>query len=277
MKTANLLAQIDSTTTPDFGIIKPNQSFIAPLANQTNNITSAEATYQFSPVSMVGTSATFSQLHYSNVDESLGGLSNGNTQAAQVFYTYRLSQKSYLGTTYRYQQATTESNAAPTASVSHSILLSYIINLQPHMTLSVFAGPEHSDISGQSLVPLGMWSPAAGVGYEWKGGRTSFTAGAVRRIADGGGLQGSVLLTSASAQVHSQLAKATDLSFGGGYSNNELLGSVGGDGHTVLGSVALEHHLVERLSLKVAYTREHQTYASTQTGNGHESHSAITL
>jgi hypothetical protein len=233
---------------------------IPPTTARISNFSDVQITYQFGPNAMVGAKGSLSGLWYP--DRSiLPGLFDSTGRAAQGFYTHRLSGRHYVGVTYAFQQLFTHPDQGETET--HSALLFYTLYLPPTVTLSLFAGPEHSDTHGGILLPSQKWSPAGGASLGWHGSRAGFVASYERKINSGGGLSGAVLSNSAAASVRWQLARTVTTGVEAGYSTNTLLDSAplfGSGGHTWSGTASLQHPIGEHMAVKMGYTRLQQSY-----------------
>ena len=71
-------------------------------ADQINNATSAQLTYQVSADGMLGVSGNFASLYYPNPEE-VSGLYNSRSAGGSAFYSRRLGEKYYVGANYQYQ------------------------------------------------------------------------------------------------------------------------------------------------------------------------------
>jgi len=226
--------------TPFFeGLQGSNQTAVLPLSKMTGNTSSAELGYQFGRNSKVGMSGDFNLQRYSDEPIGTSPLVDSNTLGADAFYVHRLAAKNWAGVLYRYQKFTFPS--LPNRTVVHSILLMDTMSLSHHMEISLFAGPEQVNntvpVSAASTTVNSAtattatstrmnWSPAAGGSFSMNGVRTSFVADATRMVDDGGGLLGTVQLTSVSVNIRHQF---TGSFFGGG-------GLLYGDSKDVSGS-----------------------------------------
>jgi hypothetical protein len=218
-------------------------------------------TYQFGANAMVGGKGTLSGLWYPNRATS-PGLFDSTAEAAEGFYARRLSEKHYIGVTYDFQRLLAPPSKIQTQT--HSVFFFYTIYLRPTLSASLFGGPEYSSTQGGAILPLHSWSPAAGGSLGWQGARSSFAASYARRISEGGGLSGAIRSINADAFARWQFAKTMTAGLGGNYAINNilysLLGSTGG--HTISGTLSLERSLGKDLSVRIGYTRLHQSYSN---------------
>ena len=261
--------QNDVTSTVGM-IQRPNDSIVPPVAELFSNFSTAEITYQVGPNSMVGAQGAVSQLWYSN-SRSLGiagpqpyGVFDSGTQAAEGFYVRRLSRRHYIGVNYGFQKLV--AHPSPAKTQVHSIVLFYTLYLPQHISLSFFAGPQHSD-TFTFVSPISsrvrMWSPQAGASFGYQVRRMSFITSFARTVTEGGGLSSAVRSSSATASLRFFMAKRLTCGVAGEYSTNATLNLpmvVANSGHTVLGSVFVEQLLGQHMGLHFGFSRLHQTY-----------------
>lgn len=267
-KSSNLLGQPNGFESPVFGSgqVSPVTVF-APVADQLSNTGTAQLTYQFALNGMVGVSGTFTNLHYSNPAE-VPGLYDSGSKGGSVFYTHRLSGKHYVGATYEYQMLLAYPVGFRAQTTTNGLMLFYSIYLKPTVSLSFFGGPQYSDTQQSIAPPLRSWSPAAGASLAWQERETNFAVSYSRMIAPAGGLIGAVHQDSGTLSVRRHLTRTTSGGLEGQYSDNRLLNGdllqaadgFGGSGHSISGTVSLEHQLGEHFALGLGYSRLHQSY-----------------
>jgi hypothetical protein len=244
------------------GIHGPNDSIIPPATTTIGNFSNAEIAYQFAENAMIGARGAWTGLWYQD-RAKVSGLFDSTGEAGSVFYAHRLSRKHYIGVTSGFQRFLTHPGQSETQT--QSTLLFYTLYLPPSWTVSLFAGPEHSDNRAGSSFNLSRWSAAEGGSLAWHGQRTSFGASYAHRIRDGGGLSGAVLSSQADASVRWQSARALTATLGGSYSTNSVLASepvLGVGGKTWSGSASLQHPVGDHLAVEMGYTHLHQSYSS---------------
>jgi hypothetical protein len=261
------------------GIQEPNQSVIAPLANQLSNSGNVGLTYQFARNSMIGASGLFSNLHYPNAAE-VPGLFDSESQSGLAFYSLRMAKKHYLGATYQYQRLLSYPAAGSNETRTHALVLFYTLQPTSRFSISVFAGPQYADSGPQfSTNPCAAsgappetcpspawrsWNPEAGGSLSWQGRRSSLAMSYAHVISSGGGLIGAVQMDNASASMRQQLTRTLGASVMGGYTQNDVLAAappISGAGHTVSGTASLQQQL-GHFNLQLGYTRLHQDYSA---------------
>jgi len=277
-KQSNPLEQLLESAGYPLDITQPAVStVISPLANQINNFTSVQLTYQFGRNSMIGATGIFSELHYLN-SKQVPGLFDSDTKAAQGFYLHRMSSKHYVGIRYEFQNLLF--GPSPVPAQTHSLALFYTTYLQRSMSLSVFVGPQYSETHGGGGAPLRWWSPIFGASFNWQGSRTSVTIEAARAINAVGGLQNASRSDSVKGSVRQQLTRLFSGEVRAFYSNNDvvaLLPTSTGRGNSAYASVLLHHIIREHLSLSLAYTHLYQNYPYIQALSSDPNRSGISL
>jgi len=248
-------------TGAETGILQsPNLSVISPIADTISNNADGQITYQFSANGMIGASGTETELAYLHRSH-VPGLFNTSTRGALAFYTRRLSGKHYVGVPYQFQQLLSNPNGTETQV--HSAFLFYTLYMHPMLSLALFGGPQHFEMSHLEIPTKPGLSPGGGVTLAWQRLRTRGNLSFVHRITDGGGLESAFISTSADLSIRQQLTKNLTVDLVGGYTNNSLLDpkSPGNRGHTVLGSLSAQRAMGENFSLQLGYTRAHQSYS----------------
>ena len=98
----------------------------------------------------------------------------------------------------------------------------------------------------------------------WQGRHTNFAASYSRTVSGGGGLVGAFHSNTANASARWQLARTWYVGSGASYSIYKnvtpffFLASPGG--HTVSGTVSVQHPISERFNVELGYSRVHQSY-----------------
>jgi len=273
-KTSNVFNQPDlaSVGAVSGGTQGANFSVIAPIANQLHNSGNVGITYQFAANEMIGAGGTFTNLHYPNQTE-VPGLFDSESQGGSAFYAYRVSAVHYIGVTYQYQRLLSFPTQGQNETQTDAIFPFYVFSPSKRFSISMFGGPQYSDIGPQffvgSTVPQPgsrTWTPAGGASMNWQGQFTSVAMSYSHMIASGGGLIGAVKMDAASVSIRQQIARALSASVSGGYAQNIVVGSssqtaeASTNGHSVSGTASVQRLFGERLNVQLGYTRLHQSY-----------------
>jgi len=246
----------------------PNFSVITPVADRLSNAGSVDLTYQFVLNGMIGASGSFTNLHYPN-PEQVPGLFDASTQGGSAFYSARLSKVHYVGVTYQYQRLVSYPTAGDAETQTHAVLLYYTVYPNPHSSISLFGGPQYSETMQPALPPLNMeeaksWTPAAGASASWQDRQTTFALSYSHVISGGGGLSSAVHMDNAAASIRRQVYRTISGTLSGAYTQNKVVGDILGgaeNGHSISGTAEIEQAVGPRLSLRLGYTRLHQSYA----------------
>jgi len=264
----------------------PNASLITPLARQRASSTVVETNYHFALKDVVGASASFFALHFSD-DQAQTSLTNGRSETASGFWLHGLSRGDWAGISYRFERLTFDPNGE---SNVHSFMVVNTLRLPSRFTLSAFAGPEHSDNRGfvpgsEQVLHFNNWSMAGGVEADWQKDHTSVALGYSRRINDGGGVLGVVRAQTVHGDLRQQLFPGWAATVGASYGNNKAVtvpfaGSASSVNVTSVGT-ALERNLGKSLSCRVSYYHDFQqqsgTADPTQNIDAHRNRVSITL
>jgi hypothetical protein len=248
----------------------PNFSVIAPIASRLSNAANMNVTYQFALNDMVGAAGTFTNLHYPDPAQ-VPGLYDSSSQGGSVFYSHRVSDVHYFGVAYQYERLLSYPSRGPSETQIHAALMFYTVYPDPHVSISMFGGPELADNIEPSGTSAGVstrssleWTPAAGASLAWQGRFSSLALSYSHVVAGGGGLIGSVHLDSGTISFRRQLTRSLSGSVTGGYTENKLIGyltALAGDGHSIFGTASVQKQLGEHLNCEVGYTRLHQSYS----------------
>lgn len=271
-KSSNLFNQTDlgGAGTVSGGAQVPNFSVIAPIADRLSNTASADLMYQFALNEMVGAAGTFNNLHYPDPTQ-VPGLYDSSTQGGSFFYSHRISNMQYIGAMYQYQRLLSYPSPGPSETQTNAAILFYTVYPNPHLSISLFGGPEFADNaepSGTSTAPSTTasheWTPAAGASLAWQGQFNSLAVSYSHVVSGGGGLIGAVHMDNGAISFRRQLLRTLSGSISGGYTQNKLIGSftaLPGDGHSLFGTASIEKQLGQHINFEVGYTRLHQSYS----------------
>jgi hypothetical protein len=194
-------------------------------------------------------------------------LIDSRTTGAEIFYQHRVLPKNWIGVTYGFQRLAFSGGIEETQS--HSALLFDTITIQPHLTLSLFAGATHSHSEGLAtivksgtLVPLAraQWTPNVGTTLGWDAQHTGMTATFSRHIDSGGGILGTVDRLSGTATLRHRFSPFWMGTISLVYDDNRPLDGAALDYRTVSAMVTAERQIRRQMTVAASYTRVHQTY-----------------
>jgi hypothetical protein len=239
-------------------------TIIAPLADQLTNNGNVELTYQFAANRMIGASGSFTNLYYLDLAQ-VPGLSNSNLQGGSAFYNHRLSKKHYFGATYQYERIVAYSTGVQSETQTHAVMAFYTFYPQQNLSLSVSAGPQHSNVDQFPLPSAQSWSPAVTASIGWQAHHTNLAASYSRSVSGGGGLVGAFHSKRANLSFRQQLSRNWNVQASGAYSIDKsltpLVFTSSSGGHAISGSASIQRNLGQHLNVEAGYTRVHQSYS----------------
>jgi hypothetical protein len=258
-----------SSTTVSGSLPNQNVVVIAPIADQLNNSTNAQVTYQVGPESMVGVNGTFGQLYYPNPDQ-VSGLYNSRSESGSAFYSRRLSDKYYVGGTYQFQNILSYQTGSPnTQTQTQTIFMFFTMYLKPSLSLSVSGGPQHYLATQSPLPASAAWTPMLMASLGWQGERTNFAVSYAHFVSGGGGLSGAFHSDSGNASAGWQINRIWNAGLAASYASYQTLTPLfvlsNPGGHTLSGTASLQRTLGDHLKVQFGYSWIHQNYAGVPT------------
>jgi hypothetical protein len=266
LRSSNVFSQPYSLTGGPISGSPPSSpaDVIAPFVDRLTNTANAEVAYQFSMNGMVGAGGTTSMFNYPNQSQS-SNLYNSNSRGGSAFYNHRLFGTQYIGITYQYLRILGNPQIGQLKIQTHTIFPFYTAFLGHAFSLSLAAGPQYFSYAQSPFPTSQSWTPSVMESVGWQTEHTSLAASYSRSVTGGGGLLGAKSSNSASASVTWRITRTWDVGSTAGYaiyknaSPLSLSPSLGG--HSVSGTVTIDHTLSERLRMEVGYQRLHQSYS----------------
>jgi hypothetical protein len=242
-----------------------NPFVLTPLSKTLRTVTQTDMSYQFSATDAVGTSGGFNILRYRDTPPGIA-LVDTTSEDAAAYYMHRVTSSDWVGGSYVFQHL----GYSPVINdtVVHSAIAFDTWQLKPSMTISLFIGPQYSDnrfpsnsTSSQALYST-KWSASAGASYGWQARHTSISLAYARRIADGGGALGSVMLDSVEGSLRQQVTPRWVFALYGNYGANNALIPAGGlsqSTNSAAGGVSVTRQFGPNCFLEVGYSRQNQS------------------
>jgi hypothetical protein len=271
-RSSNVFDQLDSVAGGAISgsTLSPPAQVIAPYAERLSNTANADFSYQFSRNGMIGAGGIVTLSNYPNPAQA-SGLYNSNSGGGSAFFSRRLSSAQYIGVTYQYMRsqgipvnATTSAANAQNEVETHTILPFYTIYFGPALSLSLSGGPQHFDASEATSSSVRSWAPSAAASIGWQNSYSNFAASYSRIVSGGNGLPGVFDSNSVSAFADKQITFTWGVALGASYAINRnitpLFSSSNPGGHSISGTVSVQHSLSEHLKAEFGYTRLHQSY-----------------
>jgi hypothetical protein len=274
-----------STELPNLGILsQPSASVLGANVRSTTYASQVDLVYRLDLHTSVSIGGSFNDLKYGAVTTDSSSNNNAFQDnrgwSANASYSHQLTPKYSVGGQYSAQDFVTQSELGQFSSLSHQILGFLDVSLKPTISLSVFAGPEFTEldynlVNASSTLPNSTHrSLAAGSTLSWRGEHNGMTASFVQQVS-GAGLngEGSVSVRTVSLQLQHSLTRLSSLNFTGNYtSNNQLVPS---NFLTLADSASagltFSKSLTDRLALQLSALRQ-QFMGTTLPGFGLRSH-----
>ena len=271
-KSSNVFDQLHplSEAAPSGSTQSPQAQVVAPYAGQLTNVTNAVLSYQISQNGMIGAGGTFTESNYLNSTQA-SGFSNSNSVGGSVFYNHRLSRSQYVGVTYQYSSSQANpvnalANPVNNQSELHAqtVLAFYTIYFNPSLSLSLSGGPQYFDATQSPSPRVTSWTPSINAAVGWQRSHPNFAASYSRSITGTTGLSGVFDLNSANASVSWQFARTWIAGSQASYTINKnatpsfALSDPGG--HSLSGTILVQHVMGERLTAGFGYVHLHQSY-----------------
>lgn len=268
-QTSNIFSQPNplSTVSVSGSVPPPQQAVIPPTTNQIVNGTSGQIAYQCGENCLIGGSGYYGSLKFTNPTE-LPGLSNSSSWTASTFYARRFRERYYFGASYQFQDLSPYQHGTLNATSIHTqtqLVFGFLtVYLSPAFSISFSAGPQHFIATEAAFPTARSWTPMAMVSLGWQGSRTSLAASYARIINTGGGLNGAFLSNIAGISTRWQVNHTWSMGLAASYSAYQNLvpafSSSSTNGHTFLGTVAVQRPLGAHISLQAGYNRTQQSY-----------------
>jgi len=219
---------------PQIGILeRPADPFLGAQVHQTRDQFSSDLAYRMTRYTSVGAGGTFSDSIYRT--ELEGGNLTGQAFRSQAwsghtFASHRFSPTYTFGFTYTAQNFSSKESGSSVLTQSPLGVVS--IDLNPHVQLSVFAGPEFSDVNS-SLVGIAANLPqertislSYGSTFQWQGQRNGLGASYIQRVGDSslvGTTTGAVRARMVDFHAERQLTRRMTLNLFTDYLSNSAL------------------------------------------------------
>jgi hypothetical protein len=242
----------------------PN-TLIAPFANQMANSTSVGVNYQYGRNAMIGASAAYSFMKYSQLTD-VPGLNNQHTTDVNAFFARRIARSQYIGLTYQISKFTTY--PIDTYTLSNTVFGFYTHYFSNSFSISILGGPEHYTTWTPTVAKQGAWTPAIQGSLGWQKQHTNLSASFSHIVTGAGGLIGTYHSNVGGLAARVALSRT----WGAGASVNymlfknvhpseaQVLSYPGG--HTLTSGANVDHKLTERISLEGGYQHFHQSYGN---------------
>ena len=276
----------DTPLQPGIGLINnPGLTFFGNFM-RTELLSQAQVNYRLAKHTSVGVSGLFMQIQGHELGGRRTSLLQTNDTLGSAYLSHQFTARQAVGVQYQFLDIVFPGKDTRTST--HGVLLFDQIAFNPRLSLTVFAGPEYSNIHNQLLinilgvkvkVPVAstLWSEAAGATLDWRGDRLGLQASFVRRISDGGGLVGAVEMNDGFIRLNEKLARRWVANVDGELNRRTLLNAPQtGNLEALHVGAGMSHELARNLWVRARYQRIHNfggSHSLLQFGN----HNRVTV
>lgn len=214
--------------------LQVNPTLVGVPMLRTTNSGGADFLYALGPHSSLGVGGIYSTESFKPLDPAtaLGFLQDQQSASGHIYYSRQFTRHQWTGVQFTYDDLKSFSGAMRTQV--QSMVYSHTVSLTNQVTISGFAGPQHSrTVLSSSLLPVGAptsdassWTWSAGGNLSWKGAHTQVSGGFYQQISDGAGYLGTVRLRALSAGLDRQLSAGSNVHLAVQYNTNDPIGSV---------------------------------------------------
>ena len=253
---------------PTIGILTQSQAaLVGANVRSTTNQSQTDLVYRLGPHTVIGIGGTFTYFEYkpivnSSLTSNLAQTSRG--WSGNAFYFHQLTSKYSFGAQYTAQHLSSDFALGQSLSLSHQTLGFLNISFKPTITLSVFAGPEFTDLDYNLVTPplaagISNSSFAGGSSFSWQGEHNGLNASFVQQVGTAGlGGVGSVTTRTASLQLQRALTRTSTIGLSGNSNFNRQIITVGLPTPTNSASVGITYSktITDRLSFDFSVMRQ---------------------
>jgi len=245
------------------------QAVVPPVADQSSNSSNAQVTYQCGEACIVGASGGYNHLSFTNPAQS-AGLYDSSGTSGSAFFSRRLRDRYFVGASYLYEGYASYPSDSKTGGNVHTdtqLAFGFVtINFSRTLSLSFAAGPQHVVATQAPFGKASSWTPMIMTSLGWQGSRTSLSASYSRSVSGAGGLNGIFQSNSGAISGRWQISQLWSAGLSGSYAafNNltPWFGYSGLGGHTIVGTVAIQRTLTERLAAQAGFSWVQQSYSA---------------
>jgi len=271
---------------PTLGVLnRPNESALGANIRNTTEQSQADLVYQLARHTSVGVGGTFTKLRYRAITS--GNATNTTSLdsrgwSGHAFYSHEWTARYSYGIQYTAQNISSDATEGQFSSLSHQVLGFAAISFRPTIRLSVFAGPQLSEIDNNFVglqsrsQSLRRNSFAGGSTLSWQGEHSGMSASFVQQISDSGlNGGGSLLVRTLDLQTQRQLTSRLSVRLFGNYVSNNQLDplSVLLLTDSALAGVGFAQSLTPHLTLNLSAQRQQLLGTAGNTLQGYRQHS----
>ena len=227
-------------------------------------LSEVEADYQLAKHTVAGVNGSFMQVAPNQHQLRNQGSLTTRTSSGSAFVSHQFTARQSLGLQYQLLNMLFQGNSH---TITQGLFLFDRLVISPHITFTMFAGPQYSRIDNQEVVTsqsivvrtpesTTLWSPAGGAMLSWARNRTAFYADLTRRVNAGLGLLSSVEMTEGSLEIQRKVT-ARWIANVSGQINDETLLSAASTDHILMSTIdaGLSRELSPDTHLRFRYQR----------------------
>ena len=220
---------------PTLGLLnEPNSSAIGANVQSRTGQSQGDLVYSLGPHTSVGVGGAFADLRYKTIgDASLAAAfsQNSRTWSGHAFYSHQLTMRYSFGVQYTAQNSISVSAPGKFSSLSHQVLGSLNVAISPSVQLSLFAGPEISQIDDTFAIIIGpvtahsrQVTVAGGSSLAWQGEHNGMSLSFIQRVNDSGISGGNaVTMRTLNLDIQRRITKLSSFRMMGNYTSNNQL------------------------------------------------------
>lgn len=231
-------------------------------------LSEVEADYQLAKHTVAGVNGSFMQVAPNQHQLRNQGSLTTRTSSGSAFVSHQFTARQSVGLQYQLLNMLFQGNSH---TITQGLFLFDRLVVSPHITFTMFAGPQYSRLDNQEVVTsqstvvripesTALWSPAAGAMLSWARDRTAFYADFTRRVNAGLGLLSSVEMTEGSLEIQRKLT-ARWIANVSGQVNDETLLSAASTDRILMSTIdaGISRELSSDTHLRLRYQRIRQS------------------
>jgi hypothetical protein len=267
LRTSDPFQQLGTPLQPGVGLGYQSGAAFLSDVKRTELFSQADIDYRLAKHTTLGLDGGFKELHGNEFGAQDLNLIDTHDTLGSAFLSHQFTARQAAGVQYEFLDIVFPGQDVRTRTYGGLLFDQMFIG--PHMNLSVFAGPEYSQVHNQIIlnvvgfiakVPVAstLLSPTAGATFDWRDDRLGVVASFVRRVSDGVGLLGAVEMSDAVLHLKRKLGQRWVADLNGEWTRDSLLNQPGVDDLQVLElGAGVNYALREHLWIRALYQRLH--------------------
>lgn len=177
---------------PQVGVLeRPTNPFVGARVHQTSELAGSDLVYRIAQYTSVGVGGSFSDSIYRTAfgeDNALNQSLRSQSWSAHSYISHRLSPIYNIGVDYSARNFSSQQSG--TSTLTNTVLGFTTLSLSPHVQLSLFAGPEFSNIhdAGLGISVQRFEGQASSLSFGstlyWQGERNGLGISFIQQVSD---------------------------------------------------------------------------------------------